>query len=324
MADLYLSICLMMMLCGIALAAGARVAGTSSKHRLLACEMAVGSLMLVYMLFLWDRPVLSRLLPFSSVIILGNWLPVPACFFVGVCIQTTTIHWCRRAGLTMITCGLCVYSLVRPTLGDPPRCFNLQPGLSIQHQTTDATCSAASAANLLRLYGIETSEHEMARLCLTRKGTHWQGVYRGLKLKLHNTPWDVVAEEFEIPSATQMPVRDSPPITYMQMPAVLSLSFKNRGGSQSLATGFGEGTGHSVLLLEVASDGAITVFDPSPEYGFEYWPQPRTFGISRAVAFRIVPREPGDQATADLEEQIRTGYKLGQFSFRWVPNSVHQ
>lgn len=319
MADLYFSICLMMMLCGIALAVGARVAGTSSRRRLLICELAVGGLMLSYMLFLWDRPVLSRLLPFSSVIILGNWLPVPACFFVGVCMQTTAIHWCRRAGLTMITCGLCAYSLIRPTLGDPPRCFNLQPGLAIQYQTTDATCSAASAANLLRLYGIETSEYEMARLCLTRSGTHWQGLYRGLKLKLQDTPWDVVAQEFEIPSGLQMPVNESSPITYSQTPAVLSLSFSNRGGSQSVATGFGEGSGHSVLLLEVATDGAITVFDPSPEYGFEYWPQPTAFGISRAVAFRIVSREPDARDTADLEERIRTGYKVGHFFFRRVP-----
>ena len=31
----------------------------------------------------------------------------------------------------------------------------------------------------------------MAELCLTRHGTSWQGLYRGLKLKTAGTDWDV-------------------------------------------------------------------------------------------------------------------------------------
>ena len=318
MADLYLSICLMILLCGLALAAGAWVAGRASYIQLLGCELLVGVLMLAFMVFLWDRPLLVRLLPFSSTIVLGNWLPCIACFFVGVCAQTKSIHWSRRLGLTFVTCGLSVFSLVRPVLGEPPRCFSLQPGKAMQFQTTDETCSAASAANLLRLHGIKTSEYEMACLCLTRTGTHWLGVYRGIKLKLADTPWDVVVEEFDVEGLLHEVLQRSSgkSAMFFTSPAVLSLSFVDRPGSQSVATGFSDATGHSVVLLETSTDGCMNVFDPSPEYGFESWPQQFTAGISRAVSLRIVPRNANCPPALDLHAQLRSEYKEQTFVLR--------
>ena len=39
----------------------------------------------------------------------------------------------------------------------------------------------------------QSTEQEMAELCLTRHGTSWQGLYRGLKLKTAGTGWDVAS-----------------------------------------------------------------------------------------------------------------------------------
>src|SRR5439155_26252660 len=51
-------------------------------------------------------------------------------------------------------------------------------------QTSHATSSPAAAATLLRSHGIDTTEEEMARLCLTNPdGTSLLGLYRGLRLK---------------------------------------------------------------------------------------------------------------------------------------------
>src|SRR5579871_4206650 len=58
-------------------------------------------------------------------------------------------------------------------------------GRGLMRQTTDDSCSAASAAMLLYHYGIRTTEAQMAELCLTRAdlGTSPLGLYRGLAIK---------------------------------------------------------------------------------------------------------------------------------------------
>jgi hypothetical protein len=57
-------------------------------------------------------------------------------------------------------------------------------------QSTPFTCAPTSCVCALSCVGIDASEREMARLCLTRKeGTTRFNTYRGLVLKLAGTPW---------------------------------------------------------------------------------------------------------------------------------------
>lgn len=65
-----------------------------------------------------------------------------------------------------------------PTLSD-------KNGICIQ--TSQDTCSAAAAVTLLRLYQIETTEAQIARLALTKKerGTRRLGLYRAFKTIAH-------------------------------------------------------------------------------------------------------------------------------------------
>jgi hypothetical protein len=174
MLDLQLSLAAMIGLCVLSALAGARLQERAARRTVCTLLAAVCGLMAVYLIWIWDRPLLSRVLPFSGVIILGNWLPVIGSFFAGICAQTKKIVWMRRMALGATMAVLCGYSLVRPLLGDAPSCVPLNEGQLLDFQTTDNTCSAACAAGLLRIHGIPATERELAELCLTRRGTHWE------------------------------------------------------------------------------------------------------------------------------------------------------
>ena len=195
MVDLYLSLGVMLTLCGLAAFAGAALQKRAGRATVVSAEVFVCLATAAYLNLLWDRPSLSRLLPFSSTIILGNWLPIVGSFFLGVCLKTERITFLRRILLAICMVAISGYSLAKPMLGKPPVCVPVMYDRTLDFQTTDQTCSAACAASLLRLHGVSANEKELARLCLTRHGTHWLGVYRGLKLKTAGTKWDVVVEE---------------------------------------------------------------------------------------------------------------------------------
>lgn len=296
MSDLYLSLSLMVILCGLASLAGAGFAVRSTQAARLLIEVSAGTLIFLYMGCLWDRPLLTQWLPWSSAIILGNWLPIIACFLVGVCLRTSSIRIWRKTLLTVTTFAFAGYSLASPLLGEPPKCLFTSSGQSLLVQSCEETCSPASAATLLRLHGISASEGEMARLCLTRSGTHWLGVYRGLKLKTKGTGWDVVAEDF-VPRLKQ-------PLEEFR-PGVLSLAFSARPGSQLVASGFRNGAGHSVVLLEQTGSGQLCVFDPSPEFGFETWGETFLGDIRTAVLLRLVPRDPQVASQDEVRHRVR-------------------
>lgn len=281
MADLYQSLLLMFVLCCTAIIVGATAADRFSPRRSRQVQLLLTALMMAYMLWLWDRPLMAQLLPASGVIVLGNWLPVFGCCFAGFCLKTRSILPWRRVLMSTAIISLGAYSLVRPLLGQPPRCYPQYLSGVVQFQTDDGSCSAASAASVLRMCGIQTSESEMAQLCLTRRGTHWMGVFRGLKLKLAGTPWDVVAEDFR-------PARHL--AESQAIPGVLSLTFVSAGGPGFTASGFVGVTGHSVVTIRSTADRQLKVFDPSPEYAFETWNQEFLKDIRSGVLLRIVPR----------------------------------
>ena len=191
MYDLYLAALAVSLMSAAACLTGARLGRVTSPSLGVFAALMSLLLMFVYLEFFWDDTRLVRLLPVSSMIILGNWLPLATAFLAGFAWQTVPGYWLRRyaSAATLLIVG--EYALIHPMLGAPPHCLNKwSDGISLQ--TTYATCSAACAATVLRAKGIPASEQEMAELCLTRhNGTNWQGLYRGLKLKTAGTDWDV-------------------------------------------------------------------------------------------------------------------------------------
>ena len=294
MVDLYLSLGVMFSLSSLAAFAGASLQKRASRLAVVGVELLICLAAAAYLNWLWNRPILSRLLPFSGAIILSNWLPVIGSFYSGICLRTDRITRTRRIVLAGSLVAISGYSLVRPMVGNPPDCVPTALARTLDFQTTSSTCSSACAANLLRLHGVEATEQEMAELCLSRCGTHWLGVYRGLKLKTAGTEWDVTVEE----------ISDWQLLKGLHKVGILALSFHTpeSGRTSDPEWGFTSEVGHSVLVLKSDRPAQLEVFDPSPDYGFETWNESALASIRSGILLRLVRRD-GTQRGVEFDLQ---------------------
>lgn len=262
MSDIYLGIAIMAVLStGIFLAA-LKIAQNAPRFLCDLLALVTVLSMLLYIRDMWDKLLLVKLLPFSNLVVLGNWFPIAVGFLAG-------LAWCRVPGRiwrkslsagALLVIG--IYSILQPVCGKAPVCRNVwADGVSIQ--TTRATCSAACAATLLKAHGIPASEQEMAELCLTRSGTHWQGLYRGLKLKTAGTDWDV--EPF-VCSLDELRANLSNPV-------ILTVRLDENDGLAPFyreEAGWVPGLSHSTVLFAFRIDDLLEMGDPS--VGREQWP----------------------------------------------------
>lgn len=263
MQDLYLGLAVMAVLSGCAFVLGNRLAGG---HRWVGNGLAIATVLLTlfYIRFAWDDIRLARLLPFSNLVIVGNWLPLASTFLAGV-VWRRIRHWRRVVGVAAlwIAGG---YAAATPLLAKPPVCEdNWTPRREVCLQTTSATCTPACAATLLSLHGIQVTEGEMARLCLTTsRGTNWTGLFRALKLKTHGSRYDV-----RVLSGS---ARDL--LATLRTPAILSvgLPMDTRPDSYYRTKWvWNPGEEHSVILLGFSKDGLLQIIDPDNRIIFETW-----------------------------------------------------
>lgn len=294
MSQLALSVAFIGASCAGFLLCGIRTARCPATVARVAVQM-LGLLTLgAYLLLLWDRPILARLFPHANLIVLSNWLPMWGCFFVGCYVATENVHWMRRMLLSGLTLCLCIYSCIAPLLGETPDCsIQSRPGALVS-QSTPYTCSAACAASLLRLHGVSATESELANLCLTREGTHWQGLYRGLMIKTELTEWTVEVEPFD-PQTLQQKT---------SLPAIMCVNIDPSQFDGNVDHGFKAEVGHSVLYLGPAGSRTISVFDPAPDFGLESWGDRIMETITSGVLVRLVPRDPDNVAA--LHESRKT------------------
>jgi hypothetical protein len=123
----------------------------------------------------------------------------------------------------------------------------------------------------------------MAGLCLTRQGTTWQGLYRGLKLKTRGTAWDVAVDRCEADELRRL----------CGSPVLLSVGLDRssmRDTDYERELGWIPGVSHSVVL-ERFSHGAAVIADPSQEMTREHWDAETLRTLWRGYAFRLVPRQ---------------------------------
>lgn len=245
--------------------------------------LAVVVTIFAYIQFLWYNTRLVAFLPFSNLIILGNWFPLAAGALGGLAWQRIPGRIVRKSIFVGGLASTSAYSLVCPVLGDPPLCVNVWHQ-EICVQTTARTCTAACAATLLRAHGVFTTEREMATLCLTRRGTTWLGLYRGLKLKTEDTPWDVDVISCD---GDQLLAESHGPI-------ILSVGLPpSPRGAHEVAMnegGWKHGVGHSVILLRPTPEGRVLIADPTPEVGLEEWTLGDVRTLYRGTAMRLVKR----------------------------------
>jgi len=156
----------------------------------------------VYVRFVWGQLWIVKWIPQASVIVLANWFPLFLGALAGVLwVRTQSQTFLRRLPAQLLLISGAIWSEVYVIPRTPPQCGSewIEPTrlfpFRICLQTTRYTCSAAAAATILAAIGIDTSEAEMAALCLTREGTTWLGLYHGLTVRLRGTGFK--AEFFE-------------------------------------------------------------------------------------------------------------------------------
>lgn len=261
----------------------------SLKHATWAQRAASASSLVVlggmYVVSGWDQLWLSRLIPTSALVMLGNWFPILASGLAGIASRMIELPTWRRNLATSGMLFVATFALVFPLIGETPVCGQLWRD-NICRQTTPFTCSAASATTLLNQHGIAASEAEMAELCLTnalRQGTSWQGLYRGLVLKTARTKWRV--EVFQSSSVGLHALQGTPAI----LVACLPHDGHNVNPIYRDACGWVPGQAHAVVYLGDLDTKTAIVGDP--QFGRELWTESDLKILWTGLGFRLVPRD---------------------------------
>ena len=237
---------------------------------------------IAYAACLWDHIALASVLPFSNLVVVGNWYLLAAGFLGGVVASQRDLAVGRRwLSAGALQCAAFV-TAVSPLLGTAPSCENQWDKTGICFQTTPQTCSAASAATLLKMHGIEATEQEMAELCLTRHGTNWMGLYRGLKKKTAGTKWDV---EVSACSANELHALHQPSILSVGLPP--TDDFDHRVQAEF---GWTPGVRHSIVLLGFTNDDLVEIAEPTLGVGRERWSVSSLHDFYLGQCVRLVPR----------------------------------
>lgn len=246
---------------------------------------AVVALLFLYIRTLWYDVRLAAWLPVASLIVVGNWLPLFAAVLAALVWRRCSGTWPRQRFALVQLAAAGGLAAVYPLLGGVPHCGDRWDKLGTCLQTTPFTCSPAAAATLLTRHGIAASEQEMAGLCLTRHGTSWQGLYRGLKLKTAGTNWDV-----------QVCRLDAASILHHQTgPMILSVGLERGVSADGVFTrefGWVPGVSHSVVLERVTSTGAAVIADPACEMCREQWDRETLEALCQGYGLRLVRRTP--------------------------------
>jgi hypothetical protein len=279
--DLLLSSAIIALAAAGSFLATARLVRPLSRFAATLVATLIVLLMLYYVRELWYSAHLARWLPFSSLIVLGNWLPILGAALAAVAWLHIPGSFGRRtawASALMLAAGI---SLAHPFFGSAPLCGNRWDPNGVCIQTTSYTCSPAAAATLLKMHGINANEQEMAELCLTRQGTSWPGLYRGLKLKTANTGWKVEVLEGTIDEICRQKQAG---------PCILSVGLEANArvdASFSEEYGWQPGVNHSVVLLSSDHRG-VEIADPSQPYARERWDYSTLRLLWRGLAIRLV------------------------------------
>lgn len=227
-------------------------------------------LIFAYVYLVWGQLWIVEWIPLPSVIVLANWFPI----FLGALAAVVWLRlgpagvW-RKLPILILIVAAAGYSVMYYLPTRPPQCEDEWarpvPPMTwpVCLQTTPYTCSAAAAATILNTLGVQTSEQEMARYCLTRSGTTWLGLYHGLATKLLDKGYSV--EFFETDSDRLAELTTDGPLLLCCMleedVARLVPEYVTEGG-------WIPGQAHSVVYFGRIVDRHV-IGDPSR--GYEVW-----------------------------------------------------
>lgn len=256
MGDLRLGVAVIMGASALCFWCGLRVSRQVSYGILLGVTTTCVAMVSVFALAFHGRLLVAQVLPFSSAIVVGNWLLPGGGLLAGiVCGQRTIACW-RRASVLVTLLALAFGLIVRDcctTITTSKQAFRRN---GVEVQTTPVSCSPCAAATLLNYHGISSNEREMVELCLTgERGTLPLGLYRGLKLKVQGTGWDVETVRSSLDELRQSEA--GPMIALLQLPPTYA-SYDSYSKGPALPGG-----GHAVVLFGFTDEGKVDIGDPS-------------------------------------------------------------
>jgi hypothetical protein len=195
---LRLAIAFMMMLSVVTFVLTSRVLSRASSLTLNVAAVITMLLIAAYVYLVWGQLWIVNWIPLPAVVVLSNWFPILLAVLAAILWQqmASQSFW-RKAPAQLVLMSVTVWTVMSALPYAQHECGDEWiPATDwlpwrICLQTTDHTCSAASAATLLDALGIPASENEMSELCLTRRGTTWLGMYHGISIKLMGTPFRV-------------------------------------------------------------------------------------------------------------------------------------
>lgn len=208
------------------------------------------------------RLVIAEWLPFSNAILVGNLTAVGAALLAGIVLGWPLLPIWRRILFAGGMWWVGTMALLSQMPKNPP-----QPGNEwvdeVCIQTNSASCSACAAATLLLYHGISADEAEMMNLCLTgAKGTPSLGLYRGLKLKTADTPYEVEVFHTDVESLLDSPDVPAVLLVKLEIGADVDPRYEEEWG-------WTPGLGHAVVYYGRAGTDRVMIGDPS--VGREKW-----------------------------------------------------
>jgi hypothetical protein len=232
-------------------------------------------ILIAYALWLTDSPWLANALPVADVLLWGN-LQLPAAGLLGgIAWSSLKSPLWQRLLLVAVLLGVGVWRESAPLFGRRPALGSARWVNGVCRQTSKSSCSAAAAATLLNIYGIQSSESEMVDLCLTHvDGTCTLGLYRGLKIKTAGTAWTVWI--------------GSPPasgIDRWPLPALVRVALPGLPPDA-----LGKNVGHSIVVLR-AFDGKFVIADPYA--GRQVWTREQLIDAYGGIVTALAPRLGG-------------------------------
>ncbi len=281
MTDLLVGFGLVALIAVLLFAATVRLVRSWPVRRICLVGFAVMLVLGWYLIWGCELSFWSRLLPLSNLVVIGNLVPLCCAVLAGLARVTSPGSPRRRAIPVLAILGLGLFATVKPMLGQPPPCGDLwSDGICFQSSTV--TCTAASAATLLREHGISATEAEMAGLCLTRKGTGWKGLFRGLTLKTRGTEWTVSVRDF---SFEQLRNEHGPLILDVGVPlgATVPAIYTTEYGWQP-------GILHSVIFFGFRDGDRVSIAEPTPGVGREEWSAEDLRILFRGRAYQLSKR----------------------------------
>jgi hypothetical protein len=228
--------------------------------------------------------LLTVVLPFRDTIFYSNLFPYAAVLLAAFAFgqSKTRAQRVRTAVLCAALVFVSLYDTVR-LCSRPVRIERDEVDENgIVRQTTLDSCSAASAATLLRRHGVAVTEGQVARLALTKadRGTHPLGLYRALKSLAPST----ATVRLQHMSARQLLKRDNPAVVAVGLTGQTSSSVVSKLVDEYSWT---PGVVHDVVYLGRSAQNRGFVGIAEPDFGYEEWQIDQLEALFLGIAFTL-------------------------------------